>query len=445
MSTLRLSLVGLGLRVATTLIVVINTLFLARLLGPGAFGEYILFFRLVSVLAAFADFGLPQSVNAFYGRHAQWRASIHRVILGVIPLVWLIVTVGGGTTLWLARDFLLPHIMPMLIVTAFGVLPLSIYANIWNGMMIGAGRIWRVNLIQFIMCLLSLVLTLVFVLALGGGIVSAALSYTGVMLVQFLVMLIMAMREPEEHPVEAPPELSRDMLNFGIRGYVGSLSYLLWTRLPVFILNITHGPNAVGIFSLGQQVLEKLLLPVQAIRDVIYQKMSVLSPPSAAPALNRYLRLTGWGMLGVSILGILLTRVLLITLLGQQYSEAVEVARIMLGGAVLVAVSLLLDAFFLNSLHRPGLVSIFAWFRFFVGFILSLIFIPRYGAVGAAVAIVLTQIVSTAVYAIMYMRMTKTSARDLFLIRLEDINELRFQVASLLRLRISQFKETEST
>src|SRR5262249_53214431 len=159
------------------------------------------------------------------------------------------------------------------------------------------------------------------------------------------------------------PNLSRQMLHFGLRGYLGSISNLLWTRAPVFILNVTHGPSAVGIFSLGQQVIEKLLLPVQSVRDVVYQKMSVLPAESAAPAMNRFVRLMIWGMLGMIVVGAIFTPLAVSLLLGPQYAEVSQLTRILLFGAVFVAVCLLLDTFFINQLHRPGLVSIFSWLK----------------------------------------------------------------------------------
>lgn len=57
-----------------------------------------------------------------------------------------------------------------------------------------------------------------------------------VMLLQFLIMLAMALRLSEDALRDEPPaELAQKMLNFGLRGYPGSLFYLLWTRVPVFI------------------------------------------------------------------------------------------------------------------------------------------------------------------------------------------------------------------
>jgi O-antigen/teichoic acid export membrane protein len=436
MSTLNLSLVGLGLRMAVTSVVIVNTLILARLLGPSAFGAYFLLLRLVSILAAFADFGLPQSVNAFYGRHTKWRGSIHRVVITFVPILWVAVTLVGGVVLWFGKDYLLPHVSPLLAVAAFGILPLSMYANLWNGMMIGASRILLVNLVQLIMCSLSLILTIIFVLSLSGGLVSAALIYVVVMFIQFVVMLVMAVRlSGDEELIKPPAELSRQMLHFGLRGYLGALSFLLWTRLPAFILNITHGPGAVGVFSLGQQVVEKLLLPVQSVRDVIYQKMSVLPSQSAGPALNRYIRLTTCGMLVIVLLGAVLVPLPILLLLGPQYMESIEVARILLTGAIFVAASLLLDTFYVNQLHRPGLVSILTWFKVLIGLTFAALLIPRHGGNGAAAAIALTQVVGTAAYLALYVRMTGTHLKELLFIDGEDLRLLKDQVVVILRFR----------
>jgi O-antigen/teichoic acid export membrane protein len=252
------------------------------------------------------------------------------------------------------------------------------------------------------------------------------------MSLQFLVMLIMQLRISHEvSSNDLPPDLARKMLSFGLRAYPSSICHLLWTRIPVFIINITHGPAAVGIFSIAQQVAEKMLLPVEAIQDGVYQKMSVLPERLAALAMNRYLRLTWWGMWGVVAAGMLSSYFVVLTLLGSAYAQAVGVTQVLLLGSAFAALSLLLDAFFINQLHRPGLVSILAWFKFLVGFILALILIPRFAVKGAAIAMTVTQIMGTAVYVHLYLRVTKTNVKDLLYIQKNDIALLKNQIVAL--------------
>jgi len=434
MSTLKLSLVGFSLRLGLMLIVMINALFLARTLGPQRFGQYFLFLRVVSVLAVLADLGLSQSANAFFGRHKGWRGSIHRVILKFVPIFWLATTAIAGLTLWAFADVLLPNLSWSLIAMAFVVLPLSQYANLWNSMMLGMGRIWRVNLVQLVMCSLSLSLTVIFVVILSGGVMVAALIYLSVMFLQFLVMLTMAVRLSEDAVTDEPPaELSQTMLNFGLRGYPGSLFYLLWTRIPVFILNATHGAVAVGYFSIAQQMAEKIQLPVQAVQDVIYQKMSALPRNLATLAMNRYLRLTWWGMISIVLVAAFLAPWLVVPLLGTAYASVVGPMQILLAGIAFTGVSQLLDVYFVNQLHRPGLASILAWVSVAMGLTLAVLLIPSYSEKGAAWAVACTSILGSLVYAGIYLSVTGTRLQELVFIRKHDLSLVQNQLAGMLR------------
>lgn len=433
MSTLKLLLGSLGLRFALMLVVVANALLLARSLGPQKFGEYFLFLKVVSVLAALADFGLSQSVNAFFGRHREWGRHLHRTVLLLVPAFWLGTTIVAGGILWLAGDTLLPNLSRKLMWMAFAILPLSLYANVWNSMMIGMGRVWRVTLLQIILCSVSLMLTLIFVVGLSGGVLAAVSIYSFLMLAQLVAMMIMALRANPANAINDPPvNLAQQMLHFGMRGYLGSLSSLLWMRVPIFLLNATHGAVAVGIFSVAQQIVERLLLPVQTTQDVIYQKMSVLSSSLAASTINRYLRVTWWAMVILAIVGIMLTPWAVLFTLGTAYTDAIPVGRVLLLGVAFMSIPLLLDAYFLNQLHRPGLVSILAWVNVLIGLSLAAFLIPPHAAEGAAWALLLTQILSAAIYLCIYLRMTGTSVAQLIWIHSMDVTLIRQQAGALL-------------
>ena len=414
------------------LVVLTNALMLARVLKPEGFGQYFLFLRVVSVLAALADFGLSQSTNAFYGRHANSRKNIHQIVLRLVPLCWIAVTAVGSLFILFAGRTLLPNLSLFFAVLSFVVLPFALYANVWNSMMIGMGQIWRVNLLQVFMCSLSLGLSAVFVVALKGGVKTAVIVYLSVMILQFVVMLTMQLKS--RHQVvgeEKADDLAQNMLMFGLRAYPGSLGHLLLLRVPVFILNVTHGPAAVGIFSVAQQAVEKILLPVEAIQDGVYQKMSTLIRTQATKAMNRYMRLTWWGMWGIVLVGILFAYPAVTLLLGSAYAQATGVMQILFVGSAFVALSLLLDTFFINQLHRPGLVSIVVWLKFALGLTLSLILIPQFGMRGAAIALTITQIVGALIYTVLYLRATDTHLRELLHLDKKDLALLKSQVFSV--------------
>src|SRR4029078_7335434 len=185
-----------------------------------------------------------------------------------------------------------------------------------------------------------------------------------------------------------------------------------------------------GIFSVAQQVAEKLLLPVDAIQDVVYERMSVLPARAAAAAMNLYLRLTWWGAWGIVIVGSFASYLGVALLLGSAYVEAITVAQVLFFGTAFAAVSLLLDTFFVNQLHRPGLVSILAWVKVLLGLVFSVLLIPSFGVRGAAASVALMQIIGAAVYVYLYVRVTKSGLKDLIYISVNGIALLRGPLAS---------------
>ena len=436
MSTLKLSLVGLGSRLALMGLTIINALLLARLLGPRGFGEYFLFLRVVSVLTVVADLGLSQSANAFFGRHEEWRDYLHQLILRFVPAFSVCTAILGGSVIWLAGDTLLPNLPGRLTWMAFAVLPIQLYTNIWISMMTGMGRIWQLNLVQLITGTLSLLMTLIFIVGLSGGVITAATIYAVAILVQSLIMISMALRINTGSAAGEPPrELPRQMLHFGLRGYLGSFSYILWTRVPVFLLNAFHGPAAVGIFSVAQQLVDRVLLPIQAVQDASYRKMSVLSSREATVSINRSLRLTWWGMWIVVLAGVLVAPPVIVLLLGQKYAASAEVCRLLLPGVAFMGAALLLDTYFLNQLHRPGLLSIVAWVNALISLALALLFIPSLAERGAAIGLVLTQVVGALIYFALYLRLSGARLTEMFLIRSDDLQLLRQQVGAMLSRR----------
>jgi len=135
-----------------------------------------------------------------------------------------------------------------------------------------------------------------------------------------------------------------------------------------------------------------------------------------------------WGLVAA---GILSSYVVVVMLLGSAYAQAVGVTQVLLAGSAFVALSLLLDTFFINQLHRPGLVSILAWFKFLVGFTLALVLIPRFAEKGAAIAMTVTQILGTAVYVYLYLRVAKSGIKDLFYVQKNDIALLKNQIVAI--------------
>jgi len=200
-------------------------------------------------------------------------------------------------------------------------------------------------------------------------------------------------------------------------------------------LNVFHGAGAVGVFSVGQTLVEKMLLPIQATQEAIYRRMARLDRHLASSSMNRYIRVSGWSMLLFFGVTALVLPIAVITLLGERYRAAVPVILVLVPAALMMAVSLLLATFFLAQLGRPGLLSILALINVAMNGILSFALIPRYGAIGAALAVGLTQVVGTLIVILLYLRATGARPMDLLRINRGDRDAFLQQLREILPLR----------
>src|SRR5262249_14995146 len=159
--------------------------------------------------------------------------------------------------------------------------------------------------------------------------------------------------------------------------------------------DLTHGSSAVGIFSVAQQALEQLMLPVQATQDAIYQDMTRLPRAAATPAMNRYLRTGLWAMVPVYLVCGALAPWGMPLVFGGDFAGSARVFQILLISLLASVVPALLSPYFFGQLRRPALASSMAWIRLLLALGLSLLLAPTLAELGVASALAIADACST--------------------------------------------------
>ncbi len=256
---------------------------------------------------------------------------------------------------------------------------------------------------------LSLVLTIVFVWWQAGGVHTALMVYVAVMVMQGAMMWFLARNFSDgSSEADAPDGLSVGLIGFGLRIYAGALSTLFWVRASIFVLGHFHGAAAVGIFSVAQQLAEKMLLPAQIVKDVIYRRVAEADAVEAARITNRYVKFTIVALLPVVLsMGALAPSVCL-WLFGPEFAPAARPFQILLAGTLVMLVTIVLGPFFLAQLDRPGLMSILACSNGVMNVLLAIALVPRWGVSGAAASVLITQMIGTFVLLMFYIRLAPT-------------------------------------
>jgi O-antigen/teichoic acid export membrane protein len=404
---LHLTAVGLALRGGQSLISLVNVVLLAHALGPAGRGEYFLFVAAVALLARLVDLGMSASAVVFASRYTGALATIHRRLAASLLGLWLLAaalgllvlgTLGRGIgDLPLEREWL-----------ALGVLPLAMYEQVWVHLMVGIRRVVTMNVVQLLAGLASLVLNVGLVVLLPGGVAAAVAIYCGVLAAKTPVMATLAWHSSRRLETDEPPPSMRALLWFSLRGYPNALAGLLWARLPAFVLDAFHGSGSVGLFSVAQQVLEQLILPVQATQDAIYQSIARLPRDRATLAMNRYLRVGVWCMLPLALIAGVLAPWAVPFVFGAAFERSAPVFQILLVSLVASVVPALLSPYFFGQLQRPGLASSLAWIRVLLALGLSFALAPALAELGVAAALAIADVCSTLLILTLYVRIAAT-------------------------------------
>ena len=358
-TTARLSAVGFLARLASVGFGVANLLLVSRVLGPEGRGEYVLALTALTVLSVLADAGLSMSAQSLAGGSGMDPARLHRMLLvAVAPATALALAAGAGAAFLGARATLAGvGEEPMFLVAA--ILPAAIYGRYWVALMVGLRRIVDAAQAQIVFAVSLLIFDVMLLVVIPGGVSGAMLAYLLASLGQALFMLA---RAPRASARSAPaPTPLKSVLEFGLRSYPTTVGGLVWSAFPPIAVNLTAGTAAVGLFSLAQQLAERAVLPILALYDTAYSRMSALGKVDAAAATVRYAKLALVATLAVSALVILASHLAIPLLFGEAFRASAGPLQILMAAAPFTSLGLLLTPYVVAQARRPGLLSLVTW------------------------------------------------------------------------------------
>ncbi len=203
----------------------------------------------------------------------------------------------------------------------------------------------------------------------------------------------------------------RQVVPYGLRGYVGNLVSFFNYRLDVFIVNGFLGTGGVGIYSVSVALAELLWHLPNAVGFVIFPKaagtaarrMNAITPR----VFGATLAITGLGAVAMALVGEELIR----WVYTDAFSSAYGPLLILLPGVVLLGGGKVLT----NEIAGRGYPhynSINAGIALVLTIVLDVILIPRYGVAGAALASTSAYTVVSATAVVFYMIVKTRTAKQ---------------------------------
>ncbi|MGQ9631391.1 MAG: flippase [bacterium] len=379
---------------------------IARLLGPEGKGIYTLAALLPALVVTFADLGVGPATVYYVaqGRYHRREVLGNNVLLGI--------SIGtGGMAIGLVAVFLLRQsvfsgVAQGYLLFALALIPVDFLFSYIQHILLGAQRIKEYNLITIVHAVLFLAFILIALGGLKAGVAGALAASLSSWVLADALLLIWARKITGGISFKPNTPYLKNALTYGIQAHLGNILGFLNYRIDMFFVNYFLNPAAVGFYSIGVGLVEKLWLVSQAASTILFPKVAAEKDD---PKRREFTPLVARTVLWVTALGalaiLLISRWIVELLYSSDFLPAVRPLQILLPGIVALSAARVLA----NDIAGRGRVMLnncAMSVTVATNVILNLLWIPRYGIEGAALASTVSYGVTLVVMIFIYCRLS---------------------------------------
>lgn len=417
----RATLFTLGARIIGLLLGICISILLARLLGAEGKGVYAVATLVPSLVLTFANFGVGPATayHVAQGRFPQ------REILGTgfvtsVAISVLATAVACLVVLFLGRQ-MFPDVHREILLLGLAAVPLAFLTDFFRSFLLGAQRFGAYNVTGILSSLFFLPLLFLALRAATGGVVGALLAGVLAAFLTVVVLLITTARTARGFAARPSAAFLRHASPYGAQAYLGGLLDLLNSRVDVFIVNASLGVTAVGFYSVGVGLAEQLWLLSFSASTVLFPRIAAETDSARRGELTPFVART---VLWTSTLGAVALFALSQWLVGLLYSNAflpaVAPLRALLPGIVTFSVARVLA----NDLAGRGRIMLNNYAGVVTvtsNVVLNLLWVPRFGIVGAAWASTVSYTATFLIQVVMYCRLSGNAWTKVLIPQREDM------------------------
>lgn len=419
-------------RVSQLLLGFLTSVMIARALGPENNGIYSLIVLIPAFLIIFTDFGLTSSIVFYIGSKKYSLREIFGTSVILSALIIFVSLFIGLIIIFLLRDDLFANIDVNYLFLALSLIPFKIFLNLIVNVLLGIQKIIDYNLVQLINAAIFLVLVGIFLLGSQFSIRWAVLSEIISLFIACSFMLIRLKKEIGGIILSWNKILFKDMFSYGIKSYLGNVGNFLHLKVDVWMIGAFLNPLAVGLYSVSAILAEKLQMVSQSVSITLFPRVASEREESQIKSFTPLvLRNTFLINLLVFIVIFLLSGWLVTLFYSKEYSASILPFQILLIGATTYS-GYRIIAYDLAGRGKPLINTIISLVSLFLNVLLNMIFIPKFGIVGAAWATAISYTFTFILSIIFYIKISKNGLKDIFLLKRTDIH---FYVKSFMYIK----------
>ncbi len=370
------------------LILVVNVatgVITARTLGPQGRGEQAAMILWPQLLAYSMALGLPSALVYSLKRYPRLKAELFSTALIMSIGLGMIALIIGvtGIPYWLSQYS--PEVIHYAQWFMFAA-PLTLISTISGITMTVQGEFTIPNQASYLSPLLTLVGLGLLVLSHQFSPFTTALAYVIPSIPITLWMLSYHRNLIKLGKWRQFGKFYKRLISYGLRSYGTDIFTTLGAQIDQVLVVGLLSPASLGIYTVALSLSRILNLLQSSIITVLFPKIAARPVTEVVALVGQSTRLSTALTVPITVIVIFLGPPLLQLMYGSEFSEAVNVFRILLIEVLIGGVTLILAHAFL-AVDRPEIMSITQGIGLGLSVPLMLILIPTYGIVGAGLSL----------------------------------------------------------
>lgn len=393
---------------------------ITRTIGPAGKGILTLITNFFLILVTVFTFGLSEGVVYFLGsrkyKHGEVFSSI---IYAAISTSILVIFLSLILKDWIVSSFL-KDVGEQNYLVALLIFPAFYYFLSLRKILLGHNNLLSYNALFLVQTLSLLVLYIFLIPALGvtGGVISIIIS--------LVLVNIVGSAYASSHygrPTHLPNfRFLKEGFVFGIKSQIGIVLSFFDRRLDIFIINIFLNPISVGFYAIAVALAELPWRISDAVGTVLFPHVAGISRKEAIDLVTQACRNTIFITIVMSLALFTMAGIIIRLLFGIEFLHSLPALQVLLPGIVALSLNRVLCGGF-SGLGNPEYGTYTVISSSICTVILDLIFIPKMGIVGAALASSIAYFVSALAAIIIFQRISRCNLLDLLIIRKQDLTK----------------------
>lgn len=415
----------------TIIFSIATTIIIARWLGPDLNGTIATLIVYPTLFMSIGSLGIRQSSAYYLGKGVYNENQIKSAII-YLCIVSTIVSVIS--CFFLIKYFSNSGNNNYLVLLAVAPIVFNLFNTFGSGLYLGKNQIQEFNKVNwlppFFILIFTILLVVVFDLSIYGGM---AAMVAGPMVMSFL--MFQKIYRMSFTAVDFDWGVVKSLLSLGITYAISLLIINLNYKADIIMLDKLSTSYQTGIYSKGVALIEYLWHIPMLLSTLVFARSATSSNNREfSLKVSQLLRISSMAILIVSIFMAALAPIIIRILFGSDFIESSSVLVVLLPGIVLLTIFKVLNMD-LAGRGKPWIALYAMAPALILNIGLNFIFIPKYGANGAALTSTISYALAGTIFIIVYSKEVDISVKSILTFTKNDFLKIKTIIFKVLKIK----------